>query len=277
MIIPFGYTMENGRIEINRQQTETLRGIFAEYIQGTSLKAKAEELSEDKIEYAPGKYTWNKNRVQRILTDQRYLGTDQYPPIIDESTFQEVQRIMAERNTQKGCNRQEVFSSSVIPILCGKCGHPVIRRYDARWKNTTKHYCTNPNCKAVYCITDKELWDKTSEQLSFMPAETQKPSDELAADIRRLNNEIERDLQRLDADGDSLQKKIYECAAQQYQLNRTVPRESMDFRNADPCSPDFIRKIKQMVAAVHLIDDDTIRLKRISDQAAGKEETEWNR
>lgn len=53
MIIPFGYTMENGRIEINRQQTETLRGIFREYIQGTSLKAKAEELSEDKIEYAP--------------------------------------------------------------------------------------------------------------------------------------------------------------------------------------------------------------------------------
>lgn len=277
MIIPFGYTMENGRIEINRQQTETLRGIFREYIQGTSLKAKAEELSEDKIEYAPGKYTWNKNRVQRILTDQRYLGTDQYPSIIDESTFQEVQQIMAERNTQKGCNRQEVFSSSVIPILCGKCGHPVIRRYDARWKNTTKHYCTNPDCKAVYCITDKELWDKTSEQLSLMPAETQKPSDELATDIRRLNNEIERDLQRLDADGDSLQKKIYECAAQQYQLNRTVPRESMDFRNADPCSPDFIRKIKQMVAAVHLIDDDTIRLKRISDQAAGKEETEWNR
>ena len=147
MIIPFGYTMENGRIEINRQQTETLRGIFREYIQGTSLKAKAEELSEDKIEYAPGKYTWNKNRVQRILTDQRYLGTDQYPSIIDESTFQEVQQIMAERNTQKGCNRQEVFSSSVIPILCGKCGHPVIRRYDARWKNTTKHYCTNPDCK----------------------------------------------------------------------------------------------------------------------------------
>ncbi len=51
----------------------------------------------------------------------------------------------------------------------------------------------------------------------------------------------------------------------------------MDFRNADPCSPDFIRKIKQMAVAVHLIDDDTIRLKRISDQAAGKEETEWNR
>lgn len=128
-------------------QTETLCGIFREYIQGTSLKAKAEELSEDKIEYAPGKYTWNKNRVQRILTDQRYLGTDQYPPIIEESTFQEVQQIMAERNTQKGCNRQEVFSSSVIPILCGKCGHPVIRRYDARWKNTTKHYCTNPTAK----------------------------------------------------------------------------------------------------------------------------------
>ena len=137
--------------------------------------------------------------------------------------------------------------------------------------------CPIPILKLKSGITDKELWDKTSEQLSFMPAETQKPSDELAADIRRLNNEIERDLQRLDADGDSLQEKIYECAAQQYQLNRTVPRESTDFRNADPCSPDFIRKIKQMAVAVHLIDDDTIRLKRISDQAAGKEETEWNR
>lgn len=71
MIIPFGYTMENGRIEINQQQAEILCEIFTEYIQGTSLKAKAEKLSESKIEYAPNKYSWNKNRVQRILTDQR--------------------------------------------------------------------------------------------------------------------------------------------------------------------------------------------------------------
>lgn len=277
MIIPFGYTMENGRIEINQQQAEILCEIFTEYIQGTSLKAKAEKLSESKIEYVPNKYSWNKNRVQRILTDQRYLGTEQYPPIIDETIFQKAQQIMAQRNTQKGCNRQEVFSSSVIPILCGKSGQPVIRRYDARWKNTTKHYCTNPDCKAVYCITDRELWYKTNEQLSFMPPEMQKPSDELLTDICRLNNEIERDLQILDVDSGSLQEKIYECAARQYQLNRTIPRESMDFQNADPCSPDFIRNIKKTVASVQLIDDHTISLKRISDSTAGKEEDKWNR
>lgn len=114
-------------------------------------------------------------------------------------------------------------------------------------------------------ITDRELWYKTNEQLSFMPPEMQQPSDELLTDIRRLNNEIERDLQILNVDSDSLQEKIYECAARQYQLNRIIPRESMGFQNTDPCSPDFIRNIKKMVASVQLIDDHTISLKRISD------------
>ena len=112
MIIPFGYTMENGRIEINRQQTETLRGIFAEYIQGTSLKAKAEELSEDKIEYAPGKYTWNKNRVQRILTDQRYLERINIRQSLMSQLFRKCSGLW-----QKGIPRKAV--------TVRKCFHPL--------------------------------------------------------------------------------------------------------------------------------------------------------
>lgn len=139
MIILFGYIMENGKNSIKNSDADIVRKSFTDYINSTSLKAKAEELTEDQIKYAPGKYDWNKNRVQRMLTDKRYLGTEQYPPIIDRETFDAVQKIMAERNTQKNCKREKIFSSSVVPLLCGKCGQPTERKYDHRWKNKTKH------------------------------------------------------------------------------------------------------------------------------------------
>ncbi len=128
----FGYIMQNGKIIVCKEQAAIYRQAVAGYISGVSLKNKADELTEKKVEYAAGKYMWNKNRVRRMLTDSIYLGTDTYPPLIDKETFDKVQEIMQSRNTQKGCAREKIFSSAVIPILCGKCGLPTKRRFDAR-------------------------------------------------------------------------------------------------------------------------------------------------
>ena len=59
----FGYMMKNGETVICEVQIAVYRQAASDYIAGVSLKSKADELTEQKVEYAPGKYNWNKNRV----------------------------------------------------------------------------------------------------------------------------------------------------------------------------------------------------------------------
>lgn len=82
--LPYGYQYENGVITINQKETETVKEIFNEYLNGKSLLKIAERLNAEHIEYMPGVYGWNKSRIKRLIEDERYLGVKGYPPIIDE-------------------------------------------------------------------------------------------------------------------------------------------------------------------------------------------------
>lgn len=267
----FGYQMIKGQTVVNSVQSAVFLKAMSDYIIGTSLKQKAEELTEQKVEYAPGKSEWNKSRVQRMLTDSTYLGTEQYPAIVDKETFDKVQEIMKSRNTQKNLNRQEVFSSTIIPIKCGKCGCDTVRRYEPRTKvPKIMHICTNPECKYQYRITDDELRDKIKIGMTEATEKELLPSEETMQTIRRLDNEIERDLQCLDIDGETLKNKILECAALKYSLC-TRKRESMDYSKMSPCSQIFIKEIKRRVSAVYLDSNTKIWLKMTDGQIIGKD------
>ncbi len=271
----FGYIMQNGEIVICKEQIAVYQQAITDYIAGVSLKNKADELTEKKVEYAVGKHIWNKNRVQRMLTDPTYLGTDTYPPLIDKETFDKVQEIMQSRNTQKECSRKKIFSSAVIPIRCGKCGFPTKRRFDSRCVNSTVHLCLNPECRAAYAIDDERLWELVRSKISAAEEAESKPSDENMKAVCRLKNEIEHDLQSLDIDGESLKNKIFECAALQYATLR-IKRESVDFTKLEPYSPVLIRELKQRVSAVLLDDKDEIRLQMTDGQVIGKEENDYD-
>ena len=82
--IPYGYQYKNGSIAIQEKETETVKRIFTEYLNGLSLLKIAEHLNNEQIEYMLGVCGWNKSRIKRIIEDERYLGTSSYPPIIDE-------------------------------------------------------------------------------------------------------------------------------------------------------------------------------------------------
>lgn len=84
---PYGYEMKNGVIVVCLSEADILRQIFADYIGGAFLKTIADRLTTEKVEYLPGEYGWNKNRIKRIIEDERYMGTDTYEPIIDKDTF----------------------------------------------------------------------------------------------------------------------------------------------------------------------------------------------
>lgn len=85
--IPYGYTMRNGRTVISTEEAEIIREIFKAYLDGASLKAIAEELTGRQIPYTQRTTTWDKARIARIIDNAKYIGTEEYDPIIDEDMW----------------------------------------------------------------------------------------------------------------------------------------------------------------------------------------------
>lgn len=85
--IPFGYTMENGKILCHPTESQAVQDIFSDYLDGQSLLRIAKNLNERQVEYLPGTTGWNKARLKRIIEDKRYIGNASYPPIIEQSIY----------------------------------------------------------------------------------------------------------------------------------------------------------------------------------------------
>ncbi len=84
--IPYGYTMRNGRTVISNEEAEVIREIFKSYLGGASLKTIAEELTDHQIPYTQKTATWDKARIARIINNAKYVGTEEYDPIMTPSS-----------------------------------------------------------------------------------------------------------------------------------------------------------------------------------------------
>lgn len=90
--IPFGYRIENGKAVIDETAAEQLRNLYRNYLSGMALVTAAKEAG---IETYHG-------TVSKMMANRRYLGDDYYPPIIDEDTFQAVQKEQTRRAKRLG-------------------------------------------------------------------------------------------------------------------------------------------------------------------------------
>ena len=74
--IPYGYTIRNGKLVIEKGEAEIIRQIYEQYIAGASLKEIAEQLTKRQVPYSEKTADWGKARVARIIGNTKYLGTD---------------------------------------------------------------------------------------------------------------------------------------------------------------------------------------------------------
>lgn len=95
--IPFGYGMKNGEVTTNPKEVYAVVTIFDEYLKGKSLSEIAKLMETEKIRYSEYSDYWNKNMVKRIIENEKYLGNDTYPQIIDDKTF----RLANEKRVRK--------------------------------------------------------------------------------------------------------------------------------------------------------------------------------
>lgn len=86
---PFGYRMEFGKVVIDSDESRWVIYIYEQYMLGKSFKSLSDTLCGTGICYDADK-PWNKNMVARILQDRRYTGEGDFPQIIDDSIFLQV-------------------------------------------------------------------------------------------------------------------------------------------------------------------------------------------
>ena len=149
--IPYGYTMRNGRTVISSEEAEVIREIFKAYLGGASLKSIAEELTARQIPYTQKTATWDKARIARIINNAKYVGTEEYDPIIDEDMYEAAVSLKTARQRNTCKKENDAIALLRDLVRCDCCGHPKKRQV------STKHRI-------------RESWNAATEFASAMPS-----------------------------------------------------------------------------------------------------------
>ena len=219
--IPFGYCMKNGEITTEPKEVYAVVTIFDEYLKGRSLSEIAKLMQSEKICYNPVSDKWNKNMVKRIIENNKYLGNETYPQIIDEETF----RLANEKRVRKATTLN-LISEDLQAIrnvtYCTECGHRLSR---IGGNSKYEHWdCRNTDCyKLEYRLTDQMIIGAVLNVLnsaivnpSLLESGGEISTYSPTADIVRKQNEINHMTDSAQADFDRVKAEIFKLAEMKY-------------------------------------------------------------
>ena len=220
-VILFGYCMKNGEITTNPKEVYAVSTIFREYLNGSSLLQIAKLMESEKIRYTEDSDRWNKNMVKRIIENEKYLGTDKYPQIIDEETFKTA--------NEKRVRKATTFNSICDDLqeirkvtYCLECGEKLFRRTNGKGREYWN--CGNPDCfKYEYRLTDQMIIGAVLTVLNTAIANPSliENSGEISVysptvDVIRKQNEINQMTDSLQMDFDRVKAEIFKLAEMKY-------------------------------------------------------------
>ena len=212
--LTFGYCIVGGRIALCEKESETVRKIFSMYLSGQPLGKIAEQLTRKNIPYSDMTSEWNKSRVSRILSTEKYVGHGGYPQIISEEDFNTANSI---KSSRKGTVRTDI---KLFCLECGKRLHSVSSRGKLYWK------CSDCGC-IIHLTPDEisarldDLYDVISSNPNLLiPALT--PSEPSIKPALKLY-ELRKELSRQDFDQDEILAKIFEIAGIDYNASTVGP------------------------------------------------------
>jgi len=261
---PYGYEMQNCKIQICKAEYSILTGIFDSYINGCALKEIAEKLTFKQIEYLPDEYSWNKSRIKRIIEDKRYLGDEKYPKIIDDEIFNKANSTKQNRRTTKNYVVTAENKPMVYLVQCAECGSPLYHITDTKCAESESWCCKTQNCKLHIKMTISELQNQITDLLNnvisnrnLIKYSESQIQEEPTTEIMRIENEIERLFEKSVFNKDELQNLILECAENKYYFDKSTrhitDRLKADFEKSNPLSAFSMELFEKTVSAV-LID-----------------------
>ena len=244
--LTFGYCISNGRIVFCEKESETVRKIFDLYLSGQPLGRIAELLTRQNVPYSDMTSEWNKSRVSRILSTEKYVGRDVYPQIISEKDFNTANSI---KSSRKGVPRTD------IKLFCSECGkrmHSVNTRGKLYWK------CSDCNCNihlTLYELSARlnSMYEKISGVPSLLIPERQVEEVTIKPDLKLY--ELRKELSRQDFDQDEILAKIFDIAEIDYnasavgsEISEEIIRKQIEQATADGKLPiEFIKERTEKV------------------------------
>ncbi|MGP1505525.1 MAG: hypothetical protein ACTTIR_07885 [Eggerthia catenaformis] len=124
---PFGYTIIDGKAEIDADAAAKIKAMFDNYLSGMALVASAKEAG----------IIIKHSGVKRILTNKHYLGDGFYPALIDEETFNKADEEIKRRASELGRDKYEFKQTKKKPPTFFRTGD-------------IKEYYDNPIKQAQY-------------------------------------------------------------------------------------------------------------------------------
>ena len=242
--LPFGYQIRDGELLIEPEEAEVVKEVFTRYANGETLKAIADDLAARKVEYLPGKYTWDKARVKRMLDHRVYLGEKDFPAIVSEELFRTVAQ-KKERTGPKPLEHDNAIKLIKPTAVCAECGHALPRRYDQRMAIPTVWRCTS--CGLSRKIADGDLKHRVVVLLNRLVddpslAEPQgRETDTDSLEYLRSQQEIHRMMVAGEHSMDDYINVVLRCVAKTYESLTTSARHITDrltatLHHAEPLS-----------------------------------------
>lgn len=249
--IPYGYKFEAGQPVPHPDESQIVGEIFHRYCAGDSLKVIAEDLTHRQVEYSPGKTSWDKARIKRILENSRYIGSDEYPVLIQKEQFVAANLKKEQTNTNKLTIDDDTKLFKELTV-CAKCGKKVTRRTDSRSAEPVSWKC--PECGWSVRMSDEKFKTQVISMMNTLihdPAAITPdtlPQEVHTLESKRLLNEFHRALDSRQASEGELIKMVFEIGAANYQAidsrESITARLMADFAKSKP-SLDFQRELFQ--------------------------------
>lgn len=158
----YGYQVENGRTIIHTEEAKIVKRVFSLYVEGETLNSIASMLTEEKVVYFQDEVKWNKNTINRMIENEKYMGNGIYPMIISSSMFNQAKTVKERKSCKQETHTPEVELFREITI-CGKCGSR-FKRVNT-WGTREKWMCSK-GCKCSVYIDDAILKDAVTGNLS---------------------------------------------------------------------------------------------------------------
>ena len=213
--------MKKGEIIAEPTESQAVKDIFKLYLDGKSMSEIARQMSISQISYNGITFDWNKNMVKRILENEKYLGKDGYPVLIDNETFNHANA----RKKSKATSVNEISEElKIIRSLtyCKECGHRLSRIGGNT--QTDKWDCRNPECSRFnYRLTDNMIKDIMLHILNAVIAnpdllntDSEISSYEPGIEVKCQQNEINRLMDNPEIDSEKVKAEILRLAELKY-------------------------------------------------------------
>lgn len=218
--IPYGYLFEGGQPVPHPGESKIVQEIFDRYCAGDSLKVIAEDLTQRQVEYSPGKISWDKARIKRILENSHYIGSDEYPALIPKEQFVAANLKKEQTNTNKLTIDDDIKLFKEL-IVCAKCGKKVTRRTDSRFAEPVSWKCSE--CGWAVRLSDDGFKAQVINIMNVLidnpgiVAPNEPPTGTIGLESKRLLNEFHRALDLGKASEGELIKMVFEIGAANYQ------------------------------------------------------------